>query len=89
MTAIQNIYEQNPADVDNFYDDFLRENNLNEPTDIGIVLPRYALPLTQVEGVALSTNIDVLAISDCLGIDIYANVLWFVDHCVSSQVLIV
>ena len=83
-TAIQNIYQRNSADVDNFIGDFLRENNLNEPTDIGIVLPRYALPLTQAEEKALSTDIDVLAISDCLGIAIYANALRFVDHCVSS-----
>ena len=26
---------------------------------------------------------DVLAIADCVGIGIYVNVLWFVDHCVS------
>ena len=83
-TAIENIYQRNPANVGNFLGDFLRENNLNEPKDIGIVLPRYALPLTQAEEVALSIDIDVLAISDCLGIDIYADVLRFVDHFVST-----
>ena len=84
LTAIPNIYQQNPADAGNLIGDFLKKNNLNEPADIKIVLSRYALPLTQAEEVALSTDIDVLAISDCLGIGIYANVLWFVDHCVSS-----
>ena len=83
-TAIQNIYQRNLADVDHFIDEFLRENNLNDPTGIGIVLPRYTLPLTQAEEVALSTDVDVLAISDCVGIDIYAIVLRFIDHCVSS-----
>ena len=84
LTAIQNIYQRSPADVDNFIGDFLRENNLNEPRDIVIVLPTYFLPLTQAEDVALSTTVDVLAISDCLGIDIYTNVLLFINHCVSS-----
>ena len=89
LTVIQNIYQRSPVDVDNFIGYFFRENNLNEPTDIAIVLPTYAFPLTQAEEVALSTEVDVLTISDCFGIDIYANVLGFVKHCISSQGLVV
>ena len=68
--AIQITNQQSLAGADNFSGDFLSQNNVNEPMDIGIVLPRYAHPLTQAEEIALSTEIDVLVISDCLGIDI-------------------
>ena len=83
-TAINNALSYSSGDRNDFINSFLEHHNMNEPTDIGIVLPRVALPLTGNEENELERNINPLAASANLGIDIYADVLRFVDACVNG-----
>jgi len=81
LTSMNNIFNRSLDETIQSVDDYLSKNNLDEPGDISIVLPRYPLPLTGGEELSLHSTIDVMRESDSYGIDIYAEVLVFVDTC--------
>ena len=83
LTAMNNIYRQDPNDVTELISEFRENNRLIEPDDIKIVLPRNPLPLTLAEAKHLKDTIDVLSVSESHGIDIYASVLQYVNSCVN------
>jgi len=78
---MNNIFNRSLDETIQSVDDYLSKNNLDEPGDISIVLPRYPLPLTGGEELSLHSTIEVMRESDSYGIDIYAEVLVFVDTC--------
>ena len=57
--------------ISRFDDEF----TLEEPDDIEHVLPRFPLPVTNAQLVALNNSFNVLGDSDNEGFDIYYNIL--------------
>lgn len=82
LTAINNIYNLDENSILPLINSFFASTALIEPDDIQIVLPRYPLPLTQAENQKLCDTIDHMASSVSHGIDIYADVLKYINECV-------
>ena len=79
-SAIRNIFSCDEDQRRQQIDDFRSTNNFVEPSDIAIVIPRIPPPLTEQQLEDLSSSIDVLADSQCNGIDIYGQVVTFISH---------
>lgn len=77
-TAMHNLFSR--EDVSTSVNEFYQTRELVEPTDISIVLPRVEPPLTVSELNALNQRVDVLRDSESHGVDIYIEVLTFIQH---------
>ena len=78
-TAISNIMIP-PQNVRRKISEFLSTNELQEPTDIEHVLPNHPLPLTRHEIMNLKSTIDTSRHSEYDGMDIYLQVLHYVEE---------
>lgn len=81
-TAMVNLFSREGVQED--VDAFLEAQQLEEPADISIVLPRVEPPLTHAEMLELNNSIDVLRNPESHGIDIYLEVLRFVQQSTTS-----
>ena len=60
--------------------EFREENDFPEPDNIEIVLTRIPCPLTEPQMEELKGTVDVNRSSDCNGVDIYEEVLNFIQQ---------
>ena len=79
-SATRNIFDSDDATRQQQIDQFRATHDLIEPEDMGIIIQRIPPPLTQRQHVVLQQSIDVMALSDSQGIDIYVRVLRFIRH---------
>ena len=79
-TAIQNLFhrESDHLQLIEFYQN---SSNLEEPSDIEKVLPRFPLPLTSSQIEQLKERVPFDSLSEHDGVDIYVKVLDFVKSC--------
>eukprot|EP00794_Sanderia_malayensis_P007519 gene7521-8352_t len=81
-TAMNNLFRRNITGVGRTIADYFRNNDLVEPGNITVVLPRIVRPLTNAQFENLQNNIDVLADSASEGLDIYGRVVIYVSGCI-------
>ena len=74
-TAMHNLFRRNASEYNHVISRFDDEFTLEEPDDIEHVLPRFPLPVTNAQLVALNNSFNVLGDSDNEGFDIYYNIL--------------
>jgi len=67
---------QEYLDITSRYED---QHSLREPDSITRVLPRFSLPLTNAQLTDLNEKIDVTRTSQNEGVDIYYEVLQYID----------
>jgi len=78
-TAMNNLFRreyQEYLDITSRYED---QHSLREPDSITRVLPRFSLPLTNAQLTDLNEKIDVTRTSQNEGVDIYYEVLQYID----------
>ncbi|XP_066932125.1 uncharacterized protein [Clytia hemisphaerica] len=80
-TAMTNLFAR---DENTALEEFFIDNPMHEPNDIKVVLPRIEAPLTAAQQARLSVDINVLAPSHSHGIDLYGNVLFFIERAISE-----
>lgn len=80
---MNNIFRLSPNERQRIITDF-QTNNLVEPDDICNVLSRIPTPLTNTQLIDLKMNTSPLANSSCDGIDIYGDVVKFVEACIAT-----
>ena len=83
-TAMINLFRRDLSDVEETVHEFLQVEDLMEPDDISVVLPRVEPPLTNRQYTELNELIDVKRPSESHGIDIFGIVKRFVLQCCSS-----
>ena len=81
-TAMNNIFRYGREERLQYISEFREMHDFVEPDDIKIVLSRIPVPLTCEQLQALSTSVDVLAHSDSNGIDIYGQVVNYINLCI-------
>ena len=82
LMSMNNIFRRDPDDYQSIIEQF--ENNLPEPANIKVILPRNPLPLTNSQLDELQNEINVLSKSDSFGVDIYGETLRFISNCVNG-----
>ncbi|XP_066931344.1 uncharacterized protein [Clytia hemisphaerica] len=80
-TAMNNLFRRDINEVNITVEEILDSYNLVEPDDIKVVVPRYVAPLTPTQLSNLHQQINASAQSD--GIDIYGNVVRYIEACCS------
>ena len=79
---MNNLFRRNLTGIGRTIALYFRNNNLVEPDDITVVLPRIPRPLTNGQYERLQASIDVLADSESEGLDIYGRVVVYVSRCI-------
>ena len=82
-TAMENIFSKSSDVRKEAVEAFIQSQDWTEPSNIAHVLSCVPAPLTEAEFQALKEATDVLAPSQTNGIDIYATVVRFIQHCIS------
>ena len=81
---MSNIFRQTNQDMEEQFSNFESTNSWYKPSNIGYVLSRVPAPLTEIELHNLSSIVDVMALSECNGVDIYGQIVSFVVRCMNS-----
>ena len=81
FTAIHNLFRRDTDDVCLAVNNFLIENNLQEPNDTKIDKPRYTAPLLNIQLEELKRTINPLEGSSYDGADLNVNTVRFIENC--------
>lgn len=84
-TAMDNLFRRDLGGIEVNIQEFLNENLL-EPNDIAIVLPRIEPPLTNAQLESMNLRFDVSRHSTSQGIDIYGEINEYVRNCLRDIV---